>query len=126
MRPIAACMTPVMIAGLILVLQGHDPLPFVAWAGPAAFCIASGWTWYRMRTLIVELIVTRNGAAPLTMLESLRHGWKPRVQRVFDVRSAVEGLQVTIGRATYILDTEEWADSADMARALQKAKSYYD
>jgi hypothetical protein len=119
-------MTPVMIAGLILVLQGYDPLPFVAWAAPAAFGVAFAWTWYRMRSLIVEMIVTHNGAAALTVLESLRHPPKPRIQRVFDVRSVAQGLQVTIGRATYVLDTGEWAESADMARALTQAKLYYD
>ena len=126
MRPIAACMTPVMIAGLILVLQGYDPLPFVAWAAPVAFGVAFAWTWYRMRSLIVELIVTHNGAAAQTVLESLRRPERLRIQRVFDVRSSADGLQVTIGRATYLLATEDWDESADLERALNVARAYYD
>ncbi len=119
-------MTPVMIAGVILVLQEHDPLPFLFWSSPLALLIAAIWTWYRVRSRIVEFVVTRNGAAALSVVESLRATFEPRVQRVFDVRVHEDAVQVTVGRATYMLASAEWPAMEELALALRQAKAFYD
>ncbi len=125
-KPIASTMTPVMIVGAIMVLEGHDPLPFIAWSAPVAFGLAFAWCWFRLRTLIVEIVVTHNGAAALTVLESLRPTSRPRMQRVFDVRSVSRGFQVTIGHVNLEVDGDNWSETDEIARALETAKAYYE
>jgi hypothetical protein len=124
-RPIAAAMMPVMVIAVAMVLQGRDPLPFVAWAGPAAIALASAWTWFRMRSVIVEVVVTNNGAAALTILESLVRSTRPRLQRVFDVRRNDRGIQITVGLATYVLESDEWPRMEDLIRDLESARTFY-
>lgn len=126
MQPIAAAMMPVMIIAVIMVLQSRDPLPFVGWAAPAAVGAASAWTWFRMRSLIVEVVVTHNGAAALTILESLGRRSEFRIQRVFDVRPTSRGTQITVGLATYTLETDDWPEMKALTTALERAKAFYD
>ncbi|MBT8399383.1 MAG: hypothetical protein KJO98_02805, partial [Rhodothermia bacterium] len=68
-RPLGAVMIPVMLVGLAIVLRGVDPLPYVSWSFPLAFVIAGAWTSYSLRTTVVELRVTRNGAVALSVFE---------------------------------------------------------
>ena len=125
-KPIGAVMTPVMVVGVILVLQQVDPLPYVLWACPLALCLAGAWTWFRIRSLTVEIVVTHNGAAALTVLEAVSPRHQPRIQRVFDARSMSAGAQVTIGRASYILESADWPDLHELVSMLSEAKAFYD
>jgi hypothetical protein len=125
-RPIAATMVPAMLVGLVLVLQQQDPLPYVLWSFPLALALAGIWTWFRIRSVIVEFVVTRNGAAALTVMEAVHSRSRPHIQRVFDARAVARGAQVTVGHATYTLETEHWDDLAELLKSLTAAKAYYE
>ncbi len=125
-RPLGAVMIPVMLVGLVIVLQGVDPLRYVAWSFPLAFAIAGAWTSYSLRTTVVEVRVTRNGAVALSIFEVATRSTEPRVQRVFDVRGGMEAVVVTIGLASVDLKRSRWPDLAELEVYLRKAKDFYE
>ncbi len=125
-QPLGAVMIPVMLVGLVLVLRGVDPLPYVTWSFPLAFVIAGAWTSYTLRTSVVELRVTRNGAVALSFFEVSTRSDEPRLQRVFDVRGGMEAVVVTIGLASVRLTRSRWPELAEMEVYLRRAKDFYE
>ncbi len=124
-RPLAATMIPAMIVALVVVLQGGDVLAFVQWSFPVAMMIAAGWTWYRMRTVTVEIIVSPRGARALTAYEAVARRDRARMQRVFDVRVADAHVDVTIGLTSIRLYREEWGELTKLVDSLETARQYY-
>ena len=125
-RPLAATMIPAMLVGLVLVLQAVDPLPFVLWAFPGAMVLAMAWTWFRMRSEVVEIVVSHNGAILKSVLEAAGSHDPGRLQRVFDVRPEAESLNVTVGHTATRLARAEWPESLALHDALVVAKAFFD
>lgn len=114
-------MLPLMIMATVQVLDGVDPLPYVAVGGPLAFLIAMGWTRFRLASRMAELH-TYPGMAALRSIDDVARDvsldWKP----VFDVRDARGEIHVTLGHETRTLLDREWPDHDTLVDALRSAR----
>jgi hypothetical protein len=119
--PLGTCMLPLMIMATVQVLDGIDPLPYVAVGGPLAFLIAVGWTRFRLASRMAELH-TYPGMAALRSIDDVVRDvsldWKP----VFDVRDARGEIHVTLGHETRTLIDREWPDHETLVDALRSAR----
>lgn len=117
-RPIAACMLPVMILTLVAVLEGVQILPGLFWASGAALLVASAWTSFRLQRDVAEIRVGADLACVRTVWEILN---EPRAewQQVLDVRDYGTWAHVTVGYASYELDRERWSRYKEMVDALK-------
>lgn len=119
-RPVAACMLPVMILTLVAALEGLPILPYVIWAAGGALLIASLWTSFGLRRRIAEIRVDDEWAYVRSVSDvvSDRHG---RSERVIDVRDYGTWASVTIGLTTYELDGSSWLNFDGLLEALRRA-----
>ena len=117
-RPIAACMLPVMILTLVAVLEGVQILPGLFWASGAALLVASAWTSFRLQREIAEIRVASDLACIRTVWEALN---EPRAEwhQVLDVRDYGTWAHVTIGFASYELDRDRWSRYRELIEALK-------
>lgn len=117
-RPIAACMLPVMILTLVAVLEGVQILPGLLWASGAALVVASAWTSFRLQREVAEIRVASDMACIRTVWETLN---EPLAEwhQVLDVRDYGTWAHVTVGFASYELDRERWNRYKDLIDALK-------
>lgn len=117
-RPIAACMLPVMILTLVAVLEGVQILPGLFWASGGALLVASAWTSFRLQREVAEIRVRSDLACVRTVWEVLNEPcaeW----QQVLDVRDYGTWAHVTVGFASYELDRGRWNRYGEMVDALR-------
>ncbi len=117
-RPIAACMLPVMILTLVAVLEDVQILPGLLWASGAALLTASAWTSFRLQREAAELLVSSETACVRTVWEVL-NGVRAEWQQVLDVRDYGTWAHVTIGFASYEIDRERWVRYDELIAALK-------
>lgn len=120
-RPLGACMLPVMIVATVLVLSRVDALIFVAWASPAAYLVASGWTAYNLGRTPAEMVVTEDSAALRSIWQVARGKESDTGGQVFWFRDDGTVLNVSIGRVVVSLHPDEWPEGDVLANALDRA-----
>lgn len=117
-RPIAACMLPVMILTLVGVLEGVQILPGLLWASGAALLIASAWTSFRLQRQVAVIRISSEFASAQTVSDVL-NDVPPRWQQVLDVRDYGTWAHVTIGLTPFELDRAEWDQYYELISALK-------
>ena len=121
-RPLAVCMLPVMVGGLVKVLQGYPALVYLIIGFPAALIVAAAWTFFRMHALIAEVHVRPGEAAVRTVWESLRARplrWTP----IYELRAAQSSLTIALGDAAYELDRAAWPEADTLLDVLRSARA---
>lgn len=121
-RPLAACMLPVMIVTLVAVLEGRRVLPALAAASVGALLLSSAWVHFQLRRTPAAIYVTDGYAAVRSVwhvLQGQRSGldWMP----VLDVRERSSGVRATIGYESFALDEADWPDHGRLIDALVNA-----
>lgn len=121
-RPLGACMLPVMIGATTAVLEQLAVLPYLTWGAPAALLAAMAWTRFRLGTTVAEIHIRTGQAAVRSVHDCLWTRaaliWNP----IHDIRKDADVLHVTIGWETYTLPYEEWPDHQALLDALQSAR----
>ncbi|GIV61146.1 MAG: hypothetical protein KatS3mg044_0012 [Rhodothermaceae bacterium] len=120
-RPIGACMLPVMIGALLAVLEGAAALPWLVAGFPAALVTAMLWTHLRLRTTPAEVQVVPGGAALRSVWECARD-LPARTARILDLRTTPDALLVTLDYTSYALPYRAWPDHEALLSALQEAR----
>jgi len=121
-RPLAVCMLPVMLGGLVTVLQGYPALAYLIVGFPVALLAALGWTFFRMHAILAEVHVRPGEAAVRTVWEYLRAHplrWAP----IYELRSAQTTLTLALGDAAYELDRTAWPEADTLLDALRVARA---
>lgn len=119
-RPLAACMLPVMILTLVAVLEEATIIPGALWAAGGALFIASSWTTFRIQTEVAEIRVGLDFVAIRTVWETL-NSIEPPLQQILDVRDYGKWMHVTIGLTTYELDRRRWPRYKELGMALKRS-----
>ena len=118
----AVCMLPMMLGGLVTVLQGYPALAYLVIGFPAALIAAVGWTFFRMHALLAEIHVRPGEAAVRTVWETLRArplDWAP----IFELRAAPSSLTLALGDATYELNRAAWPEADTLLDGLRSART---
>ncbi len=121
-RPLAVCMLPLMIGGLVTVLQGYPALAYLIVGFPAALILAIGWTFFRMHATVAEIRVRPGQAAVQTVWGVLRRrppAWAP----IYEIRAAASTLTFGLGDTAYELDRPAWPEADALLEALKTARS---
>lgn len=119
-RPIAACMLPVMILTLVAVLEGLQIFPGVIWGTAAAFVAASAWTSFRLHRELAEIRILSELACLRTVWDVLHDApdeWRP----VLDIRDYGSWALASVGDASYEIEREKWAEYKNMIAAFKRS-----
>lgn len=120
-RPLGACMLPVMIAATTVALQAGVVLPFLTYGFPAALALAMAWAHQRLaaRVAVVRVRGAHVALASVTdVLTDAPPTWRP----LLDLRANPQALLVTAGYATTTLDRAAWPDADALQDALEAAR----
>lgn len=120
-RPLAACMLPLMVVTLVDVLRGGGAVAYVGVAYPLALVVATVVTGFLLRTRPAELHVTDDAAAVRTVWECLDDA-PLRFGPVVDLRRHRDGFVVTLGHTTYEERDADWPEAAALVDALATAR----
>ncbi|GIV59702.1 hypothetical protein GQ464_003255 [Rhodocaloribacter litoris] len=121
-RPLGACVLPVMVGALLAVLQEAPALAYLTRGFPAALAVAMLWTHFRLRALPAEVQVVPGAAAVRTVWACARNE-PPAWFRILDLRLTPDALQVTLGYTPYTLPFDRWPEHDDLLAALQEARN---
>lgn len=122
-RPLAACMLPVMILTLVDVLRGYPALPYLIWGFPLATAIALVWTSFRMRTTAAEIAVSGAVAGIRTVFDVARRAPLDAGEPVLDVRKSRHHFEFALGGSSYEFADREWPELPELLEALRAARS---
>ena len=117
-RPLAACMLPVMLGALSFMLVGRDPLGWLTTGFPVAMVVASGWTVFQLRRRVVEVRI-REEAVRLRSAWQVASNQRDEWVSLLDVRREAAGLLVTLGHDSQWLIAQDWPDLARVESSLR-------
>ncbi len=123
-RPLAACMLPVMLGALTYMLTGRDPLRFLTLGFPLGMIVASGWTVFQLRRRVAEVVIRGEAVR-------IRSAWQVAARQnedwvsLLDVRRESSGLVVTLGHDSRHLLSADWPNLARMEEILQTASDAF-
>ncbi|MFT4605657.1 MAG: hypothetical protein ACI9W4_002401 [Rhodothermales bacterium] len=123
-RPLAACMLPVMLGALNYMLTGRDPLRFLTIGFPFAMVIASGWTIFQLRRRVAEVMI-RGEAVRILSAWQVAAGHGEDWVSLLDVRREPSGLVVTLGHDSRHLLVADWPNLSRMETVLRAASDAF-
>lgn len=121
-KPLGACMLPVMIVTLVAVLEQQPVLPYLMWGFPGALALASLWTRFRLSRTPAEVHVRAGQAAVRSVHECLQTDPPLIWQRILEIRDGSSALFVTLGLDTYTFRHDEWPQHPELMKALKRAR----
>lgn len=119
-RPLAACMIPVMLGALSFMLVGRDPLAWLTQGFPLAMAAASAWTVFQLRRRVVEVHIREEAVR-------LRSAWQVATRQpedwvsLLDVRRESSGLLVTLGHDSRWLIAGDWPNLTQVEAKLRRS-----
>lgn len=117
-RPIAACMLPVMILTLVAVLEGVLIFPGLLWASGGALLTASAWTSFRLQREVAEIRISPDIVCVRTVWDVLNNA-RTEWAQVLDVRDYGTWAHVMIGFTSYEIDRDRWERYEDLVAGLK-------
>jgi len=124
-QPLAACVLPVMIAGLASLLQGYAVLPFLYIGFPAAILVAGAWTHVRIGDEIVELHFRDEDLALRSLLSAAEPKKDLRWFRILDVQRDDDAVRITLGHEFYRILLSEWPEREYLMGHLESAANQH-
>lgn len=119
-KPIGACMTPLMIGATAAALQGHRVWGYLVWGLPSALIVASLWTHFRLSSLPAEIHV-RPGQVAVRSIQDVILRRPPDWHPLHNVRIAPEETQISVGWTTRICRRADWPRYEKLREAAQQA-----
>lgn len=108
-RPVAACVVPVMIAATVAVLQWTSAWPFFSVGLPIALGIASLWTHFDLHRKPAVLHLRPGQAAIQSVYDVMRDrspDWRP----LLDARLSHSKVNLTLGLSTLTIERSTWPE----------------
>ena len=123
-RPLAACMIPIMLGALTYMLTGRDPLRFLTMGFPVAMAVASAWTVFQLRRRVAEVTIRGEAVRILSAWQVAAEQDEDWVS-LLDVRRESSGLVVTLGHDSRQLLNADWPNLARMEQLLRAASDVF-
>lgn len=122
-RPVAACLLPVVLTTLVVALQGYPVQPFVWWMSGAALALASAWTTFRLQRTVAEIRIDGPLAWVRTIADCVRdpRGRHSEWEPVHDMRDYGRWCFVTVGLSSYTIEQDDWPFYEVLRDALRDA-----
>lgn len=121
-RPLGACMIPVMLGATSAVLQQLPVLPYLTWGTPAALVAAIAWTRFHLGITPAELHIRTGQAAVRSVYDCLWSSSPLIWEEIHDIRQGSDALYLTLGWETHTLHYADWPDHRALLDALQSAR----
>lgn len=106
-KPIGACMSPLMIGATAAALQGDPVLGYLIWGVPAAFVVATLWTHFRLSSTPAELHL-RSDQVALQSVQDVILNREPEWDPLYNVRVSAEYLEISVRWNTQRFRRREW------------------
>lgn len=107
-RPLAACMLPVMIGALLAMVQGMPALYFLYAGFPLALGVAAAWTAVQTGREIVEVHLLADAVAVRSVLAAAKPMEPLTWYRLLDVRHDAGQIRITVGYDIYQIERKDW------------------
>ena len=117
-RPLAACMLPVMIGALISMLEGLPVLQYLYVGFPLALGVAAIWTAINTERKLAEIHLRPDAIAVRTILGSASPPDELSWYRLLDVRSSDSEIKITVGYDIFQLEREYWPEFESLKSEL--------
>lgn len=121
MKPLAACMLPVMIGALMAMLEGLPVLQYLYVGFPLALGIAAIWTSIDSGRKLAEIHLRPDSIAVRTVMESAEPREPLSWFRLLDVRVLNSEIKITVGYDIFVLEREKWPDFELLKSELVKS-----
>jgi hypothetical protein len=121
-RPLGACLTPIMIAATATALEGGSVFPLAAWGAPAALAVAWLWSRFRLAQAPAALHLRGGQAALQSVLDALHDrplDWQP----LLDVRITGDKTNLALGWDTVTLRRADWPEHDALQDALRAGET---
>jgi hypothetical protein len=119
-KPIAACVTPLMIGATAAALQGQSVWGYLVWGFPGALLVATLWTHFRLSTIPAE-VHFRPGQVAIRSLQDVLLGRSPSWNPLYNVQVAPEETEISVGWNTVVCRRAQWPEYAELREAAQQA-----
>lgn len=119
-KPLGACVAPLMIGATAAALQGHRVWGYLVWGLPSALVVASLWTHFRLSTLPAEIHIRAGQVAVRSVGDVLRAralDWHP----LHNVRTSAQEIEISVGWSTRICRRQNWAKYQQLRETAQQA-----
>lgn len=121
-RPVAACVVPVMIAALVMALQGDPVLDLLIWALPAGLGLATVWARFQLGKTLAEVHVRAEQAAVRSVQDCLGQPAPLLWDHIYEIRKTSSDVILTVGWDTYHLPYADWPDHHALVETLRAAR----
>lgn len=101
-------MLPVMIITLFAMLEGQQVLSAIYVGFPAAFLLASAWTWIRIRDIIVEIHVGQERIAVRSLFDAAAPEKDLHWSTLLDARREGNRIILQVGHEEFRLIEKDW------------------
>jgi len=119
-KPIGACMTPLMIGATAAVLQEERVWGYLVWGLPSALLIATLWTHFRLSSIAAEIHI-RPGQVAVRSIQDVLLGrpidWSP----LHNVKASPDEVELSVGWTTHICRRADWTNYKTLGDAAQQA-----
>lgn len=119
-KPIGACMSPLMVGATASALQGNPILGYLVWGVPAALVVATLWTHFRLSSTPAELRL-RSGQVALRSVQDVILNRAPTWKPLYNVRVSAEYLEISVRWNTQMVRRTEWPEYERLRDAAKQA-----
>ncbi|MBO6577202.1 MAG: hypothetical protein JJ896_17855 [Rhodothermales bacterium] len=119
-KPLGACMIPVMLGALTSMLTAQPVLRFLTIGFPVALAVASAWTVFQLLRRAVE-VETSGEAVRIRSAWDVAGGRVPEWLSVLDVRREDPWISIVLGHDARRLRISDWPNSAKLEAVVREA-----
>jgi len=120
-RPVAACVLPVMIGATASVLEWHPIWPYMAVGLPTALVAATAWTHFTLSWTPATLHLRANEVGVQSVAQVL-YGRPPQWHPLLDARLTPNTIHLTVGLETVTLKRADWPEFDALQDAVRRAR----
>lgn len=119
-KPIGACLSPIMIGATAAALQGNPVLEYLLWGAPAALVIATLWTHFLLASTPAELHL-QSGRVALRSIQDVVLGRPPDWNPLYNVRVSPESVEISVRWNTQMFRPRDWPEYEQLRDAANEA-----
>lgn len=119
-KPIGACMSPLMIGATASALQGNPVLGYLVWGVPLALVVATFWTHFLLSSTPAELHL-QSGQVALQSVHDVLLDRPPDWHPLYNVRVTPEYTEISVRWNTRICRRKEWPEYEQLRDTAKEA-----
>ena len=119
-KPIGACMAPLMIGATAAVLQEQEVWGYLVWGVPSALLLATLWTHFRLSSITAEIQI-RPGQVAVRSIQDVLLGRPPDWSPLHNVKASPNEVELSVGWTTHICRRANWAHHKSLIDVARQA-----